>query len=251
MIETLIVASLLGFFAGAVPGPYTTMVAGTALDRGFPPAFRLAFVPVITDVPPMLLTSMVLDRVSYGVLTWVGVMGGVVIIGLGVRYFRRPRKMLKEAEEDARTSERRNFLAVATAGLLSPAPWLFWTVAASPLLLSSWNEHWVRGVVFALVLFIMLIGTATAIGWGASHGHRALTVETRGRILRVVGILLVGVGGVMIWQSYEGNFQSMVKRQELLRESVEQSAAPRTRKDAPGTKRPDPGEGLPQPGGVG
>ena len=38
MITTLFTALVLGLFAGLAPGPYTTMVAGTALERGFRPA---------------------------------------------------------------------------------------------------------------------------------------------------------------------------------------------------------------------
>lgn len=53
MVTTLLTALVLGLFAGLAPGPYTTMVAGTALERGFRPALILALTPLVTDLAPM------------------------------------------------------------------------------------------------------------------------------------------------------------------------------------------------------
>lgn len=220
MIETILTAAGLGFFAGAVPGPYTAVVASTGLERGFKPAFRLAFVPVITDLPPMIVMSMILDRVNYDVLTGVGIVGGVLFAFMGVRFIRRQGRDWEDKIEEVK--EGRAFWALASAGLLSPAPWIFWLVAGSPLLLRAWNTHWADGVIFGLALFVMLIGTATGIAWGASHGHRILNPRNRRRVLRVAGLFLVAAGSVIVWQSLEGNFQRMVHQQEQLRNRVEE-----------------------------
>lgn len=219
MIETILTAVGLGFFAGAVPGPYTAVVASTALERGFKPAFRLAFVPAVTDLPPMVVMSLILDRVNFDVLTVVGIFGGALFAFLGVRFIRRQGGDWEERVEDIK--EGRAFWALASAGLLSPAPWIFWLVAGSPLLLRAWNRYWAEGVIFGLILFTMLIGTATGIAWGASHGHRILDATNRRRVLRVAGLFLVLAGAVIVWQSLEGNFQRMVQQQERLRERVE------------------------------
>jgi threonine/homoserine/homoserine lactone efflux protein len=220
VIDAVLTAALLGFFAGIVPGPYTTVVASTGLERGFKPAFRLAFVPLVTDIPPLLIMSMILDRVNYDVLTAVGILGGLLFAYLGVRFIRRQGRDWEEKVEEVR--EGRAFWALASAGLLSPAPWIFWLVAGSPLLLRAWNQHWSRGVAFALVLFLMLIGTASALAWAASHGQRILNPDRRRRVLRLAGGFLVVAGVVMVWQSWEGNFQRMIKQQELLRERVQE-----------------------------
>lgn len=221
MIEAILTAALLGFFAGIVPGPYTTIVASTGLERGFKPALRLAFVPVVTDFPPMFILSFILDRVNYDVLTVVGIFGGTLFAALGVRFIWRQGGDFEEKAR--RVSEGRAFWTTASAGIMSPAPWIFWLVAGSPLLLRAWNQNWVYGVAFGITLFVMLIGTATALAWGASHGRRVMTPSVRRRVLRIAGAFLVVAGGVMVWQSFEGNFQYMVKQQESLRERVEQT----------------------------
>ncbi len=44
MTTTILTALVLGTLAGLAPGPYTTMVAGTALEKGFKAGFILAWV---------------------------------------------------------------------------------------------------------------------------------------------------------------------------------------------------------------
>lgn len=218
MLETLLTAGVLGFLAGGVPGPYTTVVASRALEKGFGAGLRLAFIPLITDVPPMLVTVFLLQRLNYDILTGVGVVGGLVLAWLGLRFYRRQEEAFNV---DDAAEQRRTFGALAVAGLLSPAPWLFWFVAAGPLLVRALQRSLMQGVMFAGVLLAMLIGTATAIAWGASHGHRVLPEARRRRILKVVGVVLMIGGGILVWQALEGNFQEMVQRQEELRERVE------------------------------
>lgn len=216
MIETVLTAALLGLLAGGVPGPYTTVVATTALESGFRPALKLAFIPLVTETPPLILTVFLLRNLNHDLLGAVGILGGVAIAWLGLRFYRR------QVNEDTARVEvpRGTFRTLAVAGLLSPAPWIFWLVAAGPLFLRSWNASWMRGVVFAVILYAMFVGTAATIAWLASHGRRVMTPLARRRVLRVMGVLLILAGGVLVWQSIEGNFQEMVRRQEALRERV-------------------------------
>ncbi|MGD2070934.1 MAG: LysE family transporter [Gemmatimonadota bacterium] len=224
MIETIVTAILLGFFAGSVPGPFTTVVASTALERGFKRALKLAFVPVVTEIPALFATVFVLKKLNHDLLGAVGVLGGIAVAYLGVRFYQRQNGGDAEglSHEDHAKEDRRTFQALATAGLLSPAPWIFWLVAAGPLFLRSWHASRTQGVVYVLVLLTMFVGTAAGIAWLASHGRKIMGPEGRARVIRAVGVLLVVVGGVLVWQSLEGNFQTLIKRQEALRESVEQ-----------------------------
>ena len=219
MIETILTAGVLGFFAGGVPGPFTTVVASTALERGFGRAVKLAFIPVVTEIPALLVTVFLLKNLNHDLLGAVGILGGVAVIYLGVRFFRR--QGIEDEELDEALEDRRTFQTLAVAGLLSPAPWIFWLVAAGPLFLRAWNASWVQGLVYVAVLLSMFVGTASGIAWLASHGRRVMGRGTREKVVRGVGVLLVVAGGVLIWQSAEGNFQTMVKRQEALRESVQ------------------------------
>jgi threonine/homoserine/homoserine lactone efflux protein len=226
---------VLGTFAGLAPGPYTTMVAGTALEKGFKAGFILALTPLVTDVVPMLFSVLLLDRLGGLALTLLGIVGGAVIIVVGIRFLKEHSKEAlplvpggKPAGES--TSERRqSALAshVIASTLLNPSPWLFWLIIASPLLLRSWNRSPGEGVVFVALIFLTNIGTASALAWAASHSRKFLNPDWQRRTLKVVGVTLILAGSFLCWQATVGNFQSLIDQQEILRSVVEEGISTR------------------------
>lgn len=221
MIEAIVAGSLLALMTGYLPGPFTTMVASTGLHRGVAAGARLSLVTLITDLPPMFLTAFVLTRLDNQILRWIGFAGGAVVIYLSVQVFRRANKPLPEGPRIR--DEIHDLLAVAAGGLLSPAPWLFWLVVGSPLLIRSLSRGWWEAAVFGLCFFGVLIATQISVAWMASRGGQLAGDRWRRRILRMVSVLLFVGGSLVLWQSWEGNFSSLIKRQESLRSAVEES----------------------------
>lgn len=277
MTATILTAFVLGCTAGLVPGPYTTMVAGTGLERGFRAAVKLAFTPLVTDVPPLLVTALVLESLSGTALSALGAAGGVIIGVVGVRFLRRHGpdvSVLKKLERPggAEASDAGNGPGARGAGsespdaggeaptgpgarddggragagrgsgsadrgqsatfghvvlgtLLSPAPWIFWLVVGSPLMLRSWNRSELEGVLFVTILFATNIGTATWLAWLASHSRRLLKPRWRRWILRLAGTGLLVAGALLVWQSMTGNFESLIRQQETVRSVVEEQTS--------------------------
>lgn len=232
MIATIVTAFVLGCFAGLVPGPYTTMVAGTGLEKGFRAAVKLAFAPLVTDIPPLLVTALVLESLEGTALRVLGAAGGTVIGLVGVRFLRRhrpDRSVLESLERGERSAEAglegaqsATFGHVVLGTLLSPAPWIFWLVVGSPLMLRSWNRSPLEGVLFVVILFGTNIATATGLAWVASHTRGFLAGRWQRRILQVAGAGLVIAGGLLIWQALTGNFESLIRQQESVRDVVEE-----------------------------
>ncbi len=221
---------ILGTLAGLAPGPYTTMVAGTALEKGFKAGFILALTPLVTDVVPMLFSALLLDRLGGLALTLLGIVGGAIIVVVGVRFLRghskeaQPFLSEKDPARDG-IGERRQSARVGhvIAGtLLNPSPWLFWLVIASPLLLRSWNRSPGEGVVFVALIFLTNITTASLLAWVASHSRKFMNPEWHRRILKAVGVTLILVGSFLCWQATVGNFQGLIDQQEIIRSVVEE-----------------------------
>lgn len=228
LTTTILVAVLLGSFAGLVPGPYTTMVAGTGLERGLRPALKLALAPLVTDIPPLLVTAFVLERLSGTALSALGVVGGVIIAVVGIRFLRRHRpdprilESLEDGDDDARPEQSATFTHVVLGTLLSPAPWIFWLVVASPFMLRSWNRSSFEGALFVVLLFATNIGTASGLAWLASRGRRLLAGPWLRRILRVAGVGLLAAGALLVWQALAGNFEALIRQQETVRSIIEE-----------------------------
>jgi threonine/homoserine/homoserine lactone efflux protein len=211
------------------------MVAGTALEKGFKAGFLLALTPLVTDIAPMLFSALLLDRLSGLTLTLLGITGGAIVVVVGLRFLRGHTKVKEPLLEHtgpaaAHQPERRqSALAghVVASTLLNPAPWLFWLIIASPLLLRSWNRSPREGMVFVAVLFLTNIGTATSLAWLASHSRKLLNRDWQRRSLKVVGVALILAGSFLCWQATVGNFQSLIDQQEVIRSVVEEGISTR------------------------
>lgn len=234
MTATILTAVVLGTLAGLAPGPYTTMVAGTALERGFKAGFLLALTPLVTDVIPMLVSALLLDRLSGLALTLLGISGGAVILVIGSRFVRGHNKnpdVEKEPDPAKRTVQPRQqsaqVLHVIASTLLNPAPWMFWLVVASPLLLRAWNRSPGEGALFVGLLFITNISTASGLAWLASRSRKLLNPDWHRRSLKGVGVLLMLAGAFLCWQATVGNFQNLIDQQEAIRSAVEEGLSTR------------------------
>lgn len=222
MLTTIVVAVVLGAFAGAAPGPYTTMVVGTSLQRGFREGFKLAFVPLVTDIIPLLLTVFILDALNWTALTLLGITGGTLIGMVGVRFIRHngPPAMQGDKPFQAAT-----FGHAALSTFLSPSPWLFWLVVAGPMTVRALERSTSEAVVFVGILFTMNIGVATLVAWGVAGSRKIIRPSIRDRVLQVAGVALIGAGVFLVWQAMEGNFQAMIEQQEEMREALQEFRA--------------------------
>ena len=218
MITTIVIALILGTGAGAAPGPYTTMVVGTALQRGFKEGFKLATVPLVTDIIPLVLTVFILDRLGWTALTLLGITGGTLIAMVGVRFIRHQGHAALEDDEPFQAA---TFGHAAASTFFSPAPWVFWLVLAGPLTVRALERSPTEALVFLGVLFATNIGTASLLAWLVSHGRRIMDPSVRTRVLQVAGIALILAGAFLVWQAMEGNFQAMMDQQAGMREALQ------------------------------
>ena len=219
MTTTIIVAIVLGAFAGAAPGPFTTMVIGTSLQRGFREGFKLALVPLVTDAIPLVLTVFILHALNWTALTLLGITGGTLIGMVGVRFIRHNGPPALEGEEPFPAA---TFSHAAASTFFSPSPWLFWFVLAGPMTVRAMERSLWEAAVFVGILFIMNMGMATLLAWLVSRSRKILAPAIRSRVLQVAGVGLIIAGVFLVWQAMEGDFQSMVERQEGVRDRIEE-----------------------------
>lgn len=219
MTHALVLGSLLGLFAGMVPGAFSAMVAATALQRGFREGARVATIPLLSEVVVLVLTTLILSQLPDAALRWMGMAGGGLIFYLAWRTFRESRTPPEPKAPDG--SRKRVVQAVALA-LLSPAPWAFWLLVGSPLFLVSWRAGWEAGMVFLGSFLVLLLAVRLGIAATAAAGGRHLTERWYRRVTVGVGVALVVAGAVLVWQSWVGNFQRMISGSEAVSQEVQE-----------------------------
>ena len=211
-MEALLMGMALGLFAGLIPGAFSTVVASTALERGLGPGIRVAFLPLLTELPVMLVAVFVLSRLPGGVLRWVGMLGGAILIYMAWRLVRGVATIDPEAAQ--LKSHMGHYLRVAAFGVLSPSPWAFWFLLGGPLFLNRWNVSPSLGLLFLAAFMVSFIGTMVVLAWLVGTGRRRLNLTWYRRTLRGAGALLLVAGAVLIWQSWIGNFTELVQSPE-------------------------------------
>jgi threonine/homoserine/homoserine lactone efflux protein len=219
-LQFLAIGAALGLAAGFVPGPFTALVARTALDKGTAAGLKVSLVPLVTEIPVMIITALVLNNVPEGALRWIGIAGGLLIILLAVLTFRNAGDTYNREKEG---KSGRDFLEIALIGYFSPAPWIFWTLIAGPILLNAWQEGLAVAAAFVVSFFVPFIGSQMVIAMATVRGRAQLRGRWRVHAMRAMGGVLLVVGGVVIWQSYTGSFEEFIRQERTIQEKVKEA----------------------------
>ena len=217
MIRTLILGTLLGLFSGVVPGPFTALIAVTALRHGFWAGFRIAVVPLGSETTVMIVSALILSKLPDGALRWMGIVGGLFVLFLAARTFRESRE---NPVDEPTISSRRRTLESMMVAVLSPAPWVFWLLVGSPLVLSAYHHGVGHAAAFFGAFIVVFVGVYVGIARAASWGHQRLPDHWYRRVMMGAATALTIAGSVLLWQSWIGNFHRMVRGPESIREKI-------------------------------
>ena len=100
MLYFLSFGAVLGISSGLSPGPLLALVISETLRHGVKAGVKVALAPIITDLPIIILTLLVLSKLSGfpEILGAISLAGGIFICTLGfgcIRAKRRPNRWQK------------------------------------------------------------------------------------------------------------------------------------------------------------
>jgi threonine/homoserine/homoserine lactone efflux protein len=192
----------MGLSAGISPGPLLALVVTASLRSGLAGGLRVALAPLITDVPIITLAVLVAGSLPPEALRWVGTIGGLVVIWLGIETLRAARSAELPENTQRGADPRRELWRGVVANALNPHPYLFWVTVGGPALVSSWRISPVYSLTFLLSFYALLLGSKIAVAWLVSRRAGALSQDWYGRVLVGCGLLLLGMGAWLIWQMW-------------------------------------------------
>lgn len=192
MIEPLATGILFGLSAGLAPGPLLALVITQTLRHGPGQGVRVALAPLITDVP-IIVVSVLLVGVavgSSGPLAVVSLLGAAFVAWLAWETWTAepPGDTVPGATDPAPRSWTRG----AAVNALSPHPWLFWIAVGAPTLIAAYATGGLpAAAAFIVGFYASLIGSKVGIAIiaGRARGH----VAGRGyrATMRILAALLV------------------------------------------------------------
>src|SRR5512135_2295362 len=131
---------VLGLTAAASPGPFQTYLVNQTLKKGGVRTLPVAFAPLISDIPIVLVILLLLDQLPDQFLRIVSLAGGVFVLYLSWNLFKgwiRPEKSsTKNTDKTQFTGQKgvrdrlrqSSLLRGVIMNSLSPGPYTFWTL---------------------------------------------------------------------------------------------------------------------------
>lgn len=210
-LTLLIQGFALGLSAAASPGPFQTYLVTQTLNNGGKHTLPVAFAPLISDIPIVLVILLLLDQLPARFLHLISLAGGAFVLYLSWSLLRQ---WLRQAPADSADSSgypgtgrarwARNALARGVLiNSLSPGPYTFWTLVSGPILLAALRNSWLNGAAFLIGFYGALIGGFVGIVFlfhqAHALGRRAVRTFTLVSIL-----ILIIFGGLLIYQGLRG-----------------------------------------------
>ncbi|MEW6426819.1 MAG: LysE family transporter [Thermodesulfobacteriota bacterium] len=196
MIHYLAIGTLLGLSAGLAPGPLLALVLSETLRRGVPAGVRVAFAPLVTDLPVVLLTLLVLSRLSgfHQVLGMISLAGGCFLIFNGCQIIAGAGAVTPSPDHGPHP-----LLKGILANVLSPHPFLFWLSVGAPTVVRAMGEGLVAPCAFVLSFYFFLVGSKVTLAMAAGKSRRFLQGRAYLYSLRIIGGLLLVLAGLLIF----------------------------------------------------
>lgn len=199
MLPFLLSGLSLGLAAGLSPGPLLALVIAQTLRHGVMEGVKVAFAPVFSDVPVVLLSLFVMSRVSgfASALAWISIAGGIFVAYLGFESFR-----VLPADFAGSQAAPRSLAKAVAVNLLNPHVYLFWTAVGAPMVLKGMNRP--GGAAFAFIggFYVCLVGSKVLLAFLIGRSRNVLTGRGYVFTMRILGIMLFAMA---IWMVSAAN----------------------------------------------
>jgi threonine/homoserine/homoserine lactone efflux protein len=187
-----------GFAAAAQPGPFQTYLISQSLLRGWRRTLIAAFAPLVSDAPIIALCVILLSRIPPWFERALNLASGGFILYLAFGAYKAWRDFKRDdSPADSNTSQ--SLFQAALMNVISPGPYLFWSLITGPLLIQGWRESPASGIsllagfytafILSLMAIILLFGL---LGQRGARVQRAL--------LGVSAIALFCFGLYRLWR---------------------------------------------------
>jgi threonine/homoserine/homoserine lactone efflux protein len=186
-LTSLAAGTVFGLSAGLAPGPLLALVVTQTLQHGIREGAKVAMAPLLTDLPIILVSLLVLSRLSRfePLLGVVSVLGGAYVLLLAYGSLRTGATNLVEPHDRPRS-----FRKGAMINALNPHPYLFWATVGGPFLLRNGEQGVAAPFLFLLAFYLFLVGSKVILAVLVGRSRTLLRKRGYAWSQRVMGCLL-------------------------------------------------------------
>jgi threonine/homoserine/homoserine lactone efflux protein len=187
-ISFLFSGVVFGLSAGLSPGPLLTLVISETLKHDVKEGIKVSIAPILTDLPIVMFTILVLSRLSnmLALLAVVSLLGSAFLVYLGYEGI-----SFKGVDIDVEQAKPQSIRKGVIANFLNPAPYLFWLTIGAPLVLKAFHIGIFPASAFILGFYVFLVGSKVLVA--VVVGRSRFFLKSRNYIytIRFLGIILL------------------------------------------------------------
>lgn len=186
-LDIILSGVLLGLSGGLAPGPLMALVISESLRSGISGGIKVAIAPLITDLPIIILSLLVLYRLANidVALGLISLAGGTYLAYLGIDGLR-----FKGIDLDTESVRSDSLKKGIIANFLNPSPYLFWFSIGAPLIVKASARGLTAPAAFIIIFYVMLIGSKAVLAMVVGHTRGFLKSHHYIYTLRILGLLL-------------------------------------------------------------
>ncbi len=158
MTALFLQGAVLGLSAAMLPGPFQAFLLSESARRGWRRTLPVAFAPLLSDGPVLLLVFVVVGRFPPSLLEVLRVAGGAFVAYLAYGALRAVRT---GAVGDGAAYG--GVVKGAVTNLLNPNPWLFWGLVGAPIVLEAWRAGPPRALGFLFAFYLVMVSASGAL----------------------------------------------------------------------------------------
>jgi threonine/homoserine/homoserine lactone efflux protein len=146
MVHYIVIGFFYAFACVVQPGPFLAYLFSQSLSNGWRKTIPLAFAPLMSDGPIIVLVLLVLTKIPHAFLQLLQCIGGVFLLYLAFSAYKTWRNF--NQNDSKYVSVKQNVFKAVMVNFLNPNPYLGWSLVMGPLLLSAWKESPATGISF-------------------------------------------------------------------------------------------------------
>ena len=187
MFPSLAAGIVLGLSAGLSPGPLLTLVITQTLKHNSREGVKVAAAPLITDMPIILLSLLVLKKLEgfHFLVGLISLGGGLYVLHLAYGSLRTSPLVLQDTEHLPRSLSKGVLI-----NLLNPHPYLFWVTVGAPFVLKAGSDSLISASLFILSFYVSLVGSKVCLAMVVGRSRGFLTGKGYVYVMRVLAALL-------------------------------------------------------------
>ena len=188
-ISFLFSGLVFGLSGGLSPGPLLTLVISETLKHGAKEGIKVSIAPLLTDLPIVLVTILILSRLAdiLPLLGVVSLLGSAFLIYLGYDSL-----SFKGVDIDVQQIPPQSVRKGVAVNFLNPSPYMFWFTIGAPMVIKALNTSVYSALLFILCFYVFLVGSKVLVAVVIGKSRFFLKSKNYIYTIRFLGLILLG-----------------------------------------------------------